>query len=141
MLFVKDFLLQKLMIQIPDDIVVIKDNNQSIEYTETLSYKSFSSICNELYSVIKTNNELSTFVVGMLLEMKEVIISKQNKNLDINRMITHFSNFKNTFSSLEKDTWLILIEPSSSSTQENMKKKNSNHELSKKNWELLSHKK
>ena len=56
MLFVKDFLLQKLMIQIPDDIVVIKDNNQSIEYTETLSYKSFSSICNELYSVIKTNN-------------------------------------------------------------------------------------
>ena len=141
MLFVKDFLLQKLMIQIPDDIVVIKDNNQSIEYTETLSYKSFSSICNELYSVIKTNNELSTFVVGMLLEMKEVIISKQNKNLDINRMITHFSNFKNKFSSLEKDTWLILIEPSSSFTQENVKKKNSNHELSKKNWELLSHKK
>ena len=67
------------MIQIPDDIVVIKDNNQSIEYTGTLSYKSFSSICNELYSVIKTNNELSTFVVGMLLEMKELIISKQNK--------------------------------------------------------------
>ena len=133
MLFVKDFLLQKLMIQIPDDIVVIKDNNQSIEYTETLSYKSFSSICNELYSVIKTNNELSTFVVGMLLEMKEVIISKQNKNLDINRMITHFSNFKNTFSPLEKATRLILIEQSSSSTQENVKKKNSNHELSKKN--------
>ena len=67
----------------------------------------------------------------MLLEMKEVIISKQNKNLDINRMITHFSNFKNTFSPLEKATRLILIEQSSSSTQENVKKKNSNHELSK----------
>ena len=43
---------------------------------------------------MKKNNEIFTFVVGTLLEMKEVIISKQNKILDLNRMITHFSNLK-----------------------------------------------
>ena len=30
----------------PDDIMEIMDNSQTIESTDTLSYKSFSSICN-----------------------------------------------------------------------------------------------
>ena len=62
--------------------------------------------------------------------MKEIIISKQNKMLDLNRMITHFSNFKNTFTPLQKETRLILIKPSSSSLKENVKRKKMNHELS-----------
>ena len=51
---------------------------------------------------MKKNNEIYTFVVGMLLEIKEVIMSKQNKKLDLNGMITHFSNVKNTLISLIK---------------------------------------
>ena len=61
----------------PDDIEKIIDNIQTIKSTETLSYKSFSSIYNKLYSVMKNNNKISTFVIGVLLEMKEVIISKK----------------------------------------------------------------
>ena len=106
-----------------DDIVEIIGNRQLNESTETLSYKSFPSIYNEFYSVIKKNNELSTFVVGMILEMKYIIMSKQNKSLYLNRMITHFSNFKNMFTRLEKGIQLMLIEPSSSSLKDNTKRR------------------
>ena len=44
----------------------------------------------------------STLVVGMLLEMKMVIMSKHNKNLDLNQVITQFDNSKNTFTPLQK---------------------------------------
>ena len=114
----------------PDDIEKIIDNIQTIKSTETLSYKSFSSICNKLYSVMKNNNKISTFVIGVLLEMKEVIISKKI-HVDLNWTITYFRNFKNTFTPLEKENHLILIEPLSSSIQENVKKKKSNHEPGK----------
>ena len=53
---------------------------------------------------MENNNDISTFIVGMLLEMKEVIISKTTKKLDFNRMKKHFNNFKNTFTPLEKET-------------------------------------
>ena len=43
---------------------------------------------------MKKNNEIYTFVVDMLLEIKEIIMSKQNKNLDLNQMITQFTTFK-----------------------------------------------
>ena len=33
---------------------------------------------------MKNNNEISTFIVGISLEMKEIIMSKQNKNYDLN---------------------------------------------------------
>lgn len=69
----------------------IIDNCQTNESTKTLSYKSLSSMCNELYSVTKINNVIYTFIVGMLLEIKEVIMSKKNKNLDLNQMITQFT--------------------------------------------------
>ena len=65
----------------PDDIEEMIGNIQTIESTEILSYQSFSSICNKLYSVMKNNNKISTFIIGMLLEMKEVIISKKTNIL------------------------------------------------------------
>ena len=49
-------------------------------------------------------------------------MSKQNKSLYLNRMITHFSNFKNIFTRLEKGIQLMLIEPSSSSLKDNTKR-------------------
>ena len=63
----------------PDDNEEIRNNLKSILFTETLSYRLFILICNELYNVMKNNKEIPTFVVGMLLERKKVIISKQNK--------------------------------------------------------------
>ena len=86
----------------PDDNEEKRNNLKSILFTETLSYKSFILICNELYNVMKNNKEIPIIVVGMLLERKEVIISKQNTNLHLNRIIKHFSNFKHTFTPLEK---------------------------------------
>ena len=109
----------------------IIDNCQTNESTETLSYKSYSSICNELYSVTKNNNVIYIFIVGMLLEIKEIIMSKQNKNLDLNQMITQFTTLKNIFTSLEKVTRLMLIEPSSSFFTRKYEKQKSNRELSK----------
>ena len=53
----------------PDDVEGKGDKSTTILCTKTLSYKSFISICNELYIDMKNNNETSIFVVGMLLEM------------------------------------------------------------------------
>ena len=94
---------------------------------------------------MRNNKTISTFVVGMLLEMKMVIFSNQTQNLDLNRMITHFDNFKNMFTPLEKETNLNLNEPTSCSLKLNVKRKKSRHEINKKrdkpNSTLLSPKK
>ena len=82
-----------------NDVKEINDNFKKILSTETLSYKTFISIYNELYNVKINYKEMSIFVVG-------ITISKQNKILDLNRMIKYFSNFKNKFTLLEKEiTW------------------------------------
>ena len=47
---------------------------------------------------MRKNKTISTFVVGMLLEMKMVLSSDRTQNMDLNRIIFHFDNFKNTFS-------------------------------------------
>ena len=51
---------------------------------------------------MKNNKSTSTFIIGMLLEIKWVISSTKLQNLDLNRMITHFDNFKTTFTPLTK---------------------------------------
>ena len=81
----------------------IFDNCQSSESTENISYQSYSSICNDLYNVMKSNNKITKFVVGVLLEMMEEIISKYHIQLDLDQMITSFSNLDNTFTPLEKE--------------------------------------
>ena len=40
-------------------------------------------MCNDLYNVIKNNNEINTLFVDMLLEMKDMINSKNNKQLNL----------------------------------------------------------
>ena len=104
----------------PDEIVDIFDNNK---HKDTLSHKLFTTLCNRLYNVIRNNKTISTFVVGMLLEMKMVISSNQTQNLDLNRMTTPFNNFKKTFTHLEKETNLNLNEPTSCSLKLNVKRK------------------
>ena len=85
------------------------DNYQS---SEIISFSSYSIICNNLYEVIKNNNEKSTCLIGIILEMKKVIISKNNNNLTLDQLVTHFKKFKHTFMPSKKN-WLFLIEPRS----------------------------
>ena len=123
----------------PGEIVDIIDNNK---HKDTLSNKSFTTICNGLYNVMKNNKTISTFIVGILLERKMVISSNQTQNLDLNRMITHFD--KKTFTPLEKETNLNFNESTSCSLKLNVKRR-SQHEIKRKgdkpNSTLLSPKK
>ena len=44
----------------------------------------------------------------MLLEMKMVLSSDRTQNMDLNRIISHFDNFKKIFTLLEKESNLKL---------------------------------
>ena len=112
----------------PDEIVDIIDNNKhndsiidNKKQKDTLSYKSYTTICDELYNIMRKKKTISTFVVGMLLEMKTVLSSYRTQNMDLNRIISHFDNFKNTFTPLEKESKLNLIQPTSCSLKSNVK--------------------
>ena len=47
-----------------------ESNNESVD--DRISY-SFMVICNELFNDIKDNNRLSNYVVGLMLETKQII--------------------------------------------------------------------
>ena len=67
-------------------MIKMVDNEEvfdNCESTETLPLSSYWSICNDLYNVIKNNNEINTLFVDMLLEMKDMINSKDNKQLNL----------------------------------------------------------
>ena len=109
----------------PDKTVDIIDLNNS---NNTLSHKSFTVICDGLYNSMENNKSTSTFVIGMLLEIKRVISSPESQNLDLNRMLTHFDNFKTTFTPLAKESNLILNEPKFCSMRTSTKRILSNFE-------------
>ena len=68
----------------------------------------------------------------MLLEMKRVISSPESQDLDLNQMLTHFDNFKSTFTPLSKESNLILNEPTYCSMRTNTKRILSNFEKKQK---------
>ena len=102
-----------------DETVDIIDLTNS---DNTLSHKSFSTICDGLYNSMKNSKSTSAFVIGMLLEMKRVISSPESQDLNLNRMLTHFDNFKSTFTPLARESNLILNEPTFCSMRTNLKK-------------------
>ena len=94
---------------------------------------------------MRKKKTISTFVVSMLLEIKTVLSSDRTKNMDSNRIVSHFNNFKSTFTPLEKVSKLNLNEPSSYSVKSNAKRIKSQYEIRTKkikpNSTLLSQKK
>ena len=85
----------------PDEIVDIIDNNKhndtiigNNKNKDTLSYKSYTTICDELYNIMRKTKAISTFVVGMLLEMKTVLSSDRTQNMDLNQIVSNFDNLK-----------------------------------------------
>ena len=68
----------------------------------------------------------------MVLDMKTVLPSDRTQNIDLNRIISHFNNFKNTFTPLEKESNLKLNEPASCSLKSNVKRIKSQHGINRK---------
>ena len=64
--------------------------------------------------------------------MKSVLSSDKTQSMDLNKLISHFGNFKNTFTSLEKESNLNLNEPSSCSLNSNRKRIQSQFEIKRK---------
>ena len=68
----------------------------------------------------------------MLLEMKTVLPSDNTQSMDLNKLVSYFDNFKNTFTPLEKESNLNLHEPSSCSLKSNTKRIQSQYEIKRK---------
>ena len=117
-----------------NDIII--DNNKR---KDTLSYKWYTTICDELYNITRKKKTISTFVVGMLLKVKMVLSSGRTQNMDLNRIVSHFDNFKNTFTSLEKESNLNLYEPTSCSLKSNANSIKSQHEINRKKLNQILH--
>ena len=113
------------------DIIDINKHNDIVignnKHKDTLSYKSYTTICEELYNIMR--KKISTFVVGMLLKIKTVLSSGRTQKIDLNRIVSHFDNFKNTFTPLEKESNLNLNEPTSCSLRSNSKRIKGQHEI------------
>ena len=112
----------------PDKIIDIIDSNRhndtivdNNKHKDTLSHKSYTIICDELYNIMIKNKTILTVVVGMQLELKTLFSSDRTKNIDLNRIISHFDNFKNTFTPLGKESNLNLNAPISCSLKSNVK--------------------
>ena len=65
----------------------------------------------------------------MSLEIKMILSSDQTQNMDLNRIISQFDNFKNIFTPLIKERNLNLNEPTSCSLKSNTKRIKSQHEI------------
>ena len=78
---------------------------------------------------MRKKKTISTFVVGMLLEMKMVLSSDRTQDMDLNRIVSHFDNFKNAFTPLENESNLNLNEPTSCSLMSNTKRIKNQHEI------------
>ena len=59
------------------DDLVIEDSFPE----DKISYSSCSVICDNLYHDIKNNNQISNYVIGLLLEIRHVIIMRRIKVL------------------------------------------------------------
>ena len=70
--------------------------------------------------------------------MKSVLSSDQTQSMDLNQILSHFDNFKNTFTPSEKENNLNLNEPSSCSLKSNTKRIKSQHEIRTKKFKSNS---
>ena len=68
----------------------------------------------------------------MLLEMEMLLSSDRTQNIDLNRITSHIDNFKNTFTSLEKESNFNLNEPPSCSLKSNVKRIKSQYGINRK---------
>ena len=68
---------------------------------ECISYTSFMVICGYLFNSLKGNSYLTKYVVGLILEVNEIITSKKEK-ISIERLTKQTNRFKTMFTTLKK---------------------------------------
>ena len=81
------------------------DNNQSNDHP------SYIVICNNLHNIMKNDNQISNLIVGLLLELKEVINFPQKNNLIFENLSKRIDNYQNLFTNLKDKNIIILNEP------------------------------
>jgi len=76
-----------------------------------MSYSSYSAICDNLYNDIKKKNEISNYVIGLLLEISHVINSTIDKTIVLSRLLEQTREFQNIFSNMNEKSNIMLNEP------------------------------
>ena len=64
---------------------------------DKIYYSSYSAIYDNLYNDIKNNNQMSNYVIGLLLEMRHVINNTKNKSIVISRLLKQTDDYTKTF--------------------------------------------
>ena len=77
--------------QLCRDNLVMTDNSMS---KSCVTYSSYMDICNSLYNNMKNGDQTSNLIVGLLLEFKEIINSKDDKHLIVENLSKRIDNFK-----------------------------------------------
>ena len=78
---------------------------------QQMSYSSYSAICDNLYNDIKNKNEISNYVIGLLLEISHVINSTTDKTIVLSRLLEQTKEFQHIFSNMNEKSNIMLNEP------------------------------
>ena len=105
-------------------------SNNDIRLKNRVAHSSYMNICNSLYNNMKNDNKTSNIVVGLLLEVNEIILSNENKQLIYDNLSNRVDNYKNAFTSMKDNQVINFIEPSKRSPKESNKRKKSIYEIS-----------
>ena len=89
------------------------------------------AICHNLFNHMKNGNKISKLIIGLLLELKEVINSKKKKHLIIENLTKIIDNRQNLLTNLKDKNTIMLNELSKMINKDSNKKKKSNYEKNK----------
>ena len=75
-------------------------------------------ICNLLFNNTKNDVQLSNTIIGLLLELNEIINSNDENNLIFDDLAQRVDNYKKLFTNMKDNNITNLIEPSKKSSKE-----------------------
>ena len=87
----------------------VPDNSQ---LNNRVTYSSYMDICNSLYNNLKKYDQILNIIISLLLEIKEILNSKDDKKLVIDNLFQRVDNYKKLFTNLKDNNKSNLIEPS-----------------------------
>ena len=93
----------------------LKDNNIS---KNNISHSLCIGICNLLFNNTKNDVQLSNRIIGLLLELNQIINSNDDNNLIFGNLAQRVDNYKTLFTNMKDNKITNLIEPSPKSPKE-----------------------
>ena len=93
-----------------------------------VTHSSYMDSCNSLYNNMKNNEKISHLIVGLLVEFKQIINSKDEKHFIVDNLSKIVDNYKNLFTNMKDNNIINLTEPSKKSPTESNKSKISIYE-------------